>query len=510
MIELEDLWTLDEFGCGVPNAGDLYAQQKLALQDSSMLGPTFMFHPDDPVVQYMQLVTVQLASAYQLALLLYLWRDPEQAQGAGLRELGSIVGATIRSRTRSFIEGRITGTPGTAVPAGKLLMFLENESVWQTSEDVIIEASGSVLTGVESFEFGPIEADIAGVAGWKPLDVVGGWTGFASTMELVLGADPPDDAEVREAIATAATGGGGQATYNSDVENVGEVDGVLYVALYVNRTGAYDALQDLGEHSAHFVIEGGRKQAILDAIGDTASTALNCETTGYVQGTTVRKNKQTLKVSYSRVTNTPVQLRITITGGNLQVPLPPADAATAIAVTAADARNDEQDVGQKFIPIQYAAAVLKAFAVNAITDLLCEARRDSADPWLTTPITMQLTERAILRASETAAEIFSLAEDPIELLAGSAMSIEVDGGAAQPIAFPLTLTSVETVADAINDATAGLTAGDTQGRLVIRSNTVGSTSSLKITALGGVLAALGLDTLLHEGTDGDITVVVIP
>jgi hypothetical protein len=510
MIELEDLWTLDDAGLAVPTAADLYAQQKTALQDPSMFGPTFMFHPDDPIIQFMQLVTVQLASLYQLVLLVFLWQDPEQAQGAALRERGSIVGATIRSRTRSFIGGRIVGTSGTVVPAGKYLMYLANESVWQTTEDVVIEESGSVLTGVESVDFGEVLADIAGVAGWKPLDIVSGWNGFASTEELVLGADPPDNAEVRAAIATAATGGGGQATYDSDVQNVGEVDGVLYVALYVNRTGAYDALQDLPEHSAHFVLEGGRKQAILDAIGDTASTALNCEETGYVQGTTRRKNGQELKVSYSRVVNTPIQLRITITGGNVQVPLPPVAATTAIAVSAATARNEEQDVGQKFIPIQYAAAVLKSFAVNAVTDLLCEARRSSGDPWITTPISMQLAERAILRATPTAAVIVSYAEDPIELLAGSLLGITVDGGLLQNVVFPDTLTTVEDVANVINDSATGLTAGDSQGRLILRSNTIGAASSLQISALGAVLVALGLDNVLYEGTDGDITVVVIP
>lgn len=511
MIELADLWILDDAGLSVPDAAALYSQQRDALRDASMFGSEFMFHPDDPIVQYMELVTVQTASVYQLALLLHLWRDPDQAQGAALRETGSIVGATIRSRSRSFIEGRIVGSAGTPVPAGSLVMYLANETVWQTVEDVIIEESGSVKTGVESFDFGPVEADIAGIAGWKALDVIAGWTGgFASTAEVELGAYPPDNDEVRRAIAIAATGGGGHATYNADVQNVGEVDGVQYVALYVNRTGDYDTLQDLPEHSAHFVIEGGRKQAIFDAIGDTGSTALNCETTGYVQGTTVRKNGQELKVSYSRVTRVPVMLRLTITGGNAQVPLPSIAASTAIAVDAAVARNDEQDVGQKFVPKQYDIAVGKAFAENAVSGLVAEARRVVGDPWVTTPISFGLTERAVLRAEAYSAEIVSFSEDPINLLAGSSMTIEVDGGAGQVVNFPDLLTAVADAADVINAQTIDMTAGDSEGRLVMRSDTLGAASSLKISASGAVLAALGLDDVLHEGSDGDIEVIVIP
>lgn len=510
MIKLDDLWILDDAGVSVPDASALYSQQRDALRDPSMFGTEFMFHPDDPIVQYMELVSVQLASVYQLILLVHLWRDPDQAQGAALRESGSIVGATIRDRTRSFIEGRIVGTPGTPVPAGSLVMYLANETVWQTIEDVIIEASGSVKTGVESFDFGPIEADIAGVAGWKALDVIAGWTGFASTSELELGADPPDNAEVRQAITVAATGGGGHATYNADVQNVGETDGVEYVALYVNRTGDYDALQDLPEHSAHFVVKGGRKQDIFDAIGDTGSTALNCETTGYVQGTTRRKNGQELKVSYSRVTDVPIMLRLTITGGNAQVPLPSQAASTAIAVDAALLRNEEQDVGQKFVPKQYDIAVGKAFAENSVSALVAEARRDIGDPWVTTPISMGLTEQAVLRASPYAAEVISFSEDPINLVAGSELNIDVDGGGDQSVIFPNTITSVAEAADVINDQTNDLTAGDTEGRLVIRSNTTGAGSSIKITANGSVLLALGLDNILHEGSDGDIEVIVIP
>lgn len=511
-MSLEDLWTLDDAGLEVPDALALHDQQKLALQDPESLGPTFLFHPDDPIVQYMEIVSEQLASCYQLLLLVYLWQDPDQAQGAALRERGSIVGANIRSRTRSTIDGRITGTPGTVVPAGKLLKYVANDSIWQTSEEVTIEAAGSVATSIESFEYGPIEADIAGVAGWLALDVVPGWAGFASTAELQTGADPPDNEEIREAIRVAATGGGGHATYNSDVQNIGEVDGVLYVALYVNRTGVYDAIQDLPMKSAHFVIEGGRKQDLFDAIGDTASTALDCETTGFVQGTTTRSNGQVLLVSYSRVENRPVLLRLTITGGNVQVPLPSVEATTAIAISAAMDRNDEQNVGQKFIPKQYEAAVLQAFEKNAVSALVAEARLSTGDPWITTPISMALVERAILRPDAVAAEIVGLAEDPVFVLVGWNMEIEVDGVPSGVFFFPDSYTAVTDVADVINSNVVGVTAGDNGGRLVIRSNTTGSGSSLKIVnTSNSLITALGLvEDLLYEGTDGDITVIVIP
>ncbi len=105
------------------------------------------------------------------------------------------------------------------------------------------------------------------------------------------------------------------------------------------------------------------------------------------------------------------------------------------------------------------------------------------------------------------------ATGPINLSSAAAMTVAVDGGTPQTISFnpasfavPAAATLQE-VAATMNAQLSGATASVVDGRIVLRSNSNGTTSTLKITdGVGAPAALLGLSTALETGSDHSVTV----
>lgn len=495
------LWTIDAAGLTVPTAAELIAQMNEEAAAEDVLGGEYLFHPEDPITQLLELTAYQLASVYQLIEAVNNSRDPSQAQGVLLRESGSLVGADIPQPTRSVITGRLVGNPGVTVPLRSIVKYLSTGDLWQTFASASIGAGGTVDVELESVEFAAVDAAAAGLSAWQIQTPVAGWTGFLSTAAADVGRAAATDAETREAIALAASGGAGAATYDSDVANVAAVDGVTHVALFSNRTSLYDAAQDLDGKTARFIVEGGRKQALFDAIAGTGSTSLNTISTGDVQGTSTRSDGTEISVSYSRPTDVPILVRVTISGD-----LPDVTDTTAIIETEVVLRAEDQDFGEPAIPAQYLGPVVAGFAENAVESITVEMRLDSGDPWVTTPLVLAQTERAVISADPRPAKATSSAEDPITAGAGLSLDITVDGGGLQNYVLIASHTTVASLITEIEGEYTDVEFVDFDGRLVIQTVSTGAASSLVLA--GDLLTALGITAGTYGGTDSDITVVI--
>ncbi len=104
---------------------------------------------------------------------------------------------------------------------------------------------------------------------------------------------------------------------------------------------------------------------------------------------------------------------------------------------------------------------------------------------------------------------------PFSLASGDAISIAVDGGAPQTITFNsaqfnnISQATASEVAQAINGTLIGGTAKVVDGRVVVTSNTQGTTSSLLISdASGSPTSSLGLSTTLDTGSGQSVSVNV--
>lgn len=502
MADLPDLWIIDDAGVTVPTQLENMTQAQEALGDlfNAETGEAYLFHPEDPITQLLDIFSTALASAYQFGEAIVNSRDPAQAQGVLLRELGSVIGTDVPQRARSVIEGRFLGNPGLFIPSRTILKYVETGDLWQTFTSYTVGAGGTVDVELESVEFAAIDAEAAGISAWELQTPLSGPATFLSTTAADVGRAVATNAETRDAIALAAEGGAGAATYDTDVANVAAA-GATHVSLFVNRTLLYDAALDLEGKTARFVVDGARKQAIFDAIAASESTGLNTIATGAVQGTSTRPDGKVIAVSFSRPTDIPILFRVTISGD-----LPDDADVEEIVLATVVLRGADQDFGEKVIPVQYVGPITAGFDEDAVESCLVEVRLDSGDPWQATPIILDQTERADISADPRPAQVISVAEDPLSLGIGLGLDINADGGGVQSYVTTAAHTSVASLIEELDPEFTDVTFIDDAGRLRIRTVSEGGSSSLVLS--GSLLTALGITAATYDGTDGDITVVI--
>ena len=486
----------------MPTQLEIMAQGQGALGDlfNAETGEAYLFHPEDPITQLLDVVSTLFASAYQFGEAGVNSRDPAQAQGVLLRELGSIIGTVVPQRARSVIEGRFLGNPGQLIPSRTILKYAESGDLWQTFTSYTIGAGGTVDVELESVEFAAVDAEAAGISAWELQTPLSGPTTFLSAAAADVGRATATDAETRDAITLAAEGGAGAATYDTDVANVAAA-GATHVSLFVNRTLLYDAALDLDGKTARFVVDGARKQDIFNAIAASESTGLNTIATGTVQGTSTRPDGKVIAVSFSRPTDIPILFRVTISGD-----LPDDADVEEIILAAVPLRGVEQDFGEKVVPVQYVGPIVAGFDEDAVESCLVEVRLASGDPWQSTPIILDQTERADISSEPRPAQAVSTAEDPIATGIGLGLNINADGGGVQSYVTLEAHTSVSSLIEELDPEFSDVSFVDDAGRLRIRTISEGASSSLVLS--GDLLTALGIDPDTYDGTDGDIMVVI--
>lgn len=510
MADVPQLWVIDDAGLTIPDAAALVTSTVDALKQPDELGGEYLFDPDDDMTTLIKTICQQIAKVYAFGQVVAASFDPNQAQGIMLRDRGSLVAAEYPARAKSVISGTLFGAANTIIPVGSILLYAPGGSMWVTPQQYVLGAGGTVAAELESQEYGPVEAAQGPNTDWIVQTPVAGWTspggGFVPNAAADVGSLAADDIEVREAILLAGRGGAGAATYDADVQNVSATEGVSYVALFVNRTLIYDAVQDLAEKRGRFVVEGGKKQDIFDAIGTTESTGLNTIDTGVVQGTTTRFDGKTIEVSFTRPVNVPIMFEVQLEGDAL-----PSLAECKLIVFAAIAtRMAEQDVAEKVVPEQYRSAIVAAFGENVVELCIVGVRRDSGDPYQTTPILLStsLAERAVVSTAPAAAELLGTAEEPLGILAGMKVSLTVDGVPLADVTFPVDLATAAQVAAEIEaQVGADVDALDADGRVLVRSTTVGQFSTISVASSDGA-TALGLSGA-DTGTDGDVEVIIL-
>lgn len=105
------------------------------------------------------------------------------------------------------------------------------------------------------------------------------------------------------------------------------------------------------------------------------------------------------------------------------------------------------------------------------------------------------------------ATVYGTMAEPFALSAGDTFDVEIDGGAVQTVTLTAAHTTAESLAQDVNAQIVGATAAAVNGALLLRSNSTGSSSSVRLTeGAGNPLAALGMSTALTNGGDASVGV----
>jgi len=155
---------------------------------------------------------------------------PNNASGRALENIAAIAGISRIPASRSRATVTLGGTPGTVVPAGKIIRHASTKTRWTLLEDVIVPGSGIV----EAETTGPVSAAPGTLT--EIVTPVGGWSSVTNADSAALGSVTESDARLRARrnaeLARASTG-----TIPSISAAVLGVDGISGAKVVANDTG---------------------------------------------------------------------------------------------------------------------------------------------------------------------------------------------------------------------------------------------------------------------------------
>jgi hypothetical protein len=494
-------YSLTDSGLTVPTMVELLKALDNDFIEPDNFGNEVDLTPDSPLYKISRPIARQLALCWQGLRDWSAQLDSQTAFGQGLDYLGSLIGVTRIAATRSTLVGRAVGAPGENVNALSILRYTPGASLWQVIETQVIGAGGFVDVEIEALEFGPVDAPQAVAADWEIVTgQTPGWYTFESTSQATLGQPAESDVDYRARLAEASRG---LATYDAIVRELRAVDNVAAVYLYINLGLAYDPIKKLFGKQMRPVVQGGSKTNIIAALHRSVGAPV--ETVGAVTGTYNPGNGQILDYAFDRLARRRGYLKITITGGNPQIPLPTNAAALALAATATVVPQG----GQPFSPYIYGQAAVEVLPKGSVTKMKAEGRLDPGDPWEEDALVLELNEIIDISTEPTVAVATAIEEDDISIGIGDDFNYTINGGVPQSYVFVAATTSSATAAAAINAAASEpVVIGSIDGRVVMRTVLKGSAASIQIDA-GVASSYLFAGEPLFTGSDGDVEIVIL-
>lgn len=243
----------------VEQARDEIADQLRAQIDGSLnLGPDSVFG------HLIGIVAEQLGLTWDAGLGIYRAAYPDSASGEALDQVASITGVVRLAATRSRADAIATGTPGTVLPAGRVVSVDGTGARFRSLGEVTIGAGGTAPLVLEAEETGPIFAASGSLT--KIETPVSGWDSVTNPLDAVVGRRMETDPELRlrrEQLLRATGTGTIEALRAGLLEP--RIPGALQCRVFENVTLVADS-DGLPGKAFEAVVEGGDDQAIRDAI----------------------------------------------------------------------------------------------------------------------------------------------------------------------------------------------------------------------------------------------------
>lgn len=137
-----------------------------------VINPNFDTSPESPDGQLINIMSLEISQAWNELNLVYRSYDPEQAVGAGLRNLGLITGIPYGAATRSRAFINLVGTAGTTVPKGAIVTDVDDNEFF-TSFQAIIPSAVEVQSGISGkipVGIGAINTIKSPILGWDSIN----------------------------------------------------------------------------------------------------------------------------------------------------------------------------------------------------------------------------------------------------------------------------------------------------------------------------------------------------
>ncbi len=273
------------------------------------LGASFNLLPQTPEGQLVKRFAEQVADLWEFGEQAYNSKYPDTASGVSL-DNARVLTNNFRIPATASVANNVTftGTAGVTIPAGTQVSVQGSPgSIFQTVQDLVISGGGTVTGALVCTADGPVIAPATKLS--VIVTAVTGLTSVSNPTDAELGTLVETDAAFRirsaQELNTSGTG-----TYSGLLQFVQKVANVSQVFLFINDTDVTDA-SGLLPHSVQLIVVGGVDQDILNAI--FAAKGAGIQTNGTVSGTVTDSQGTAHTVAFSRLTQLPIYMAVSIT-----------------------------------------------------------------------------------------------------------------------------------------------------------------------------------------------------
>ena len=227
------------------------------------LGSTIDLTANSALGQIVGIFAERLFELWNLGQANYTSASPDGAANAQLDDISSITGTVRKPATRSKVLVLCSGTPATAIAAGKQVSVTGVGTKFRATVGGSIGGGGTVTLEFESVDTGPKLA-FAGTLTTIETPVAGWASATNVADQFIVGTDIESDPQLRLRREQSLRAQGGGAT-EAVRAGVFEVPNVTAVFVFENETDFTNA-DGLPPHSFECVVYGGVDQEIANKI----------------------------------------------------------------------------------------------------------------------------------------------------------------------------------------------------------------------------------------------------
>lgn len=294
-------------GVAIKRIGDIIGQIGDSLTGD--LGDAFSLLSQTPEGQLVNRASEQMADLWEFGEQVYNAMYPDTASDTSLDLARSLTNNFRIPSTATVVNGVVlVGTPGAAVPSSFQLSVPGAPAIlFQISEATTIGLGGTVTAAFVCTVDGPnpvVEETLT--------NIVTPTTGIDSAINPTDGetgtlAESDAAYRIRSAQELAKSGTG---SFSGLLQAVQRVTNVSSAFLFSNDTNDVDA-DGLQPHSIHLIVVGGIDQEVADMV--FAAKGAGIETNGSTALTVTDSQGQPHTVKFSRLTQLPIYVSVTIT-----------------------------------------------------------------------------------------------------------------------------------------------------------------------------------------------------
>ncbi len=267
----------------------------------------FQNNSDDTIMQqFVAIISEAIQACDNAAAWLSRMRDPATASGALLHALVQLNGILAKRGSPTIITMRLTGTPGTLVPANSVIAEAQGSHSYKTYADSVIGSGGTVDVQAYCTEAGNyIPGTGTVVIVQTPIP---GWSEATNTGLISTGTVAETDAELRwrQQISTNKTS---YRQIEAIAAAIYNIEGVTFVRAYQNRDLETDDRGIPGKTLA-VVAVGGDDSDICREI--ELRSPLGIRYIGNVSKDIGDPTREPVIVSFTRPNQRPIWIRVTI------------------------------------------------------------------------------------------------------------------------------------------------------------------------------------------------------